>query len=160
MRCPFCSFEDTKVVDSRPVEGKKRRRRECTNCGKRFTTYESIEKPLLMVAKKDGTFEPFDRNKLISGVVSAIKKRPIGVEKVNEIVDEIENHYANKMQTQVTTSEIGDMVLALLKEIDLVAYVRFASVNKNFTDVESFISIISESRRKHLNKMSYLLYKR
>ena len=144
IKCPFCGFEDTKVIDSRPAEGKKRRRRECTSCGKRFTTYESVEKPLLLVLKKDNSFEPFDRTKLIQGLSIAVKKRPVSVEDITHIVDSIESYYANKMQTQVTTSEIGDMVLDALKKIDLVAYVRFASVYKDFSDVESFIRIISE----------------
>ena len=144
MRCPFCGFEDTKVIDSRPAEGKKRRRRECTNCGKRFTTYESVEMPLLMVLKRDGTFEQFDRSKLIKGIYSAIKKRPVSVDVVTHMVDQVENNYANAMQNQATTVEIGDMVLSMLKSIDLVAYVRFASVYNDFTDVESFIKIISE----------------
>ena len=144
MKCPFCGFEDTKVIDSRPSEGKKRRRRECTSCGKRFTTYEVVEKPMLMVYKKDGSFEPFDRGKLIKGLQTAIKKRPVSVEQVTALVDDIENTYANKMQTETTTSEIGDMVLHGLKKLDHVAYVRFASVYKDFGDVDSFIQIISE----------------
>ena len=144
MKCPFCGFEDTKVIDSRPSEGKKRRRRECTSCGKRFTTYEVVEKPMLMVYKKDGSFEPFDRAKLIKGLQTAIKKRPVSVEQVTALVDDIENTYANKMQTETTTSEIGDMVLHGLKKLDHVAYVRFASVYKDFGDVDSFIQIISE----------------
>lgn len=147
MRCPFCSFEDTKVIDSRPAEGKKRRRRECTACGKRFTTYESVEMPLLMVQKRDGTYEPFDRTKLIKGIYSAIKKRPVSVDTVSKMVDEVENNYANAMQNQTTSTEIGDMVLRQLRALDLVAYVRFASVYKDFTDVESFISVISDLRR-------------
>lgn len=146
MRCPFCGFEDTKVIDSRPAEGKKRRRRECTNCGKRFTTYESVEMPLLMVLKRDGTYEPFDRSKLIKGIYSAIKKRPVSVDVVSKMVDEVENNYANAMQNQATTVDIGNMVLSMLEKIDLVAYVRFASVYKDFTDVDSFIKIISELR--------------
>ena len=144
MKCPFCNYEDTKVIDSRPSEGKKRRRRECTNCGKRFTTYEVVEKPLLMVYKKDGSFEPFDKAKLFKGLQSAIKKRPVSVEQVNELVDDIENTYANAMQTETTTSEIGDRVLAGLKKLDSVAYVRFASVYKDFDNVDAFIQIISE----------------
>lgn len=144
MRCPFCSFEDTKVVDSRPVDGKKRRRRECTNCGKRFTTYESVEMPVLLVVKKDNTIEMFDRNKLIQGMSVAVKKRPVSIVDINNIVDEIELHCANNMLTQVTTTEIGEMVLERLRNIDHVAYVRFASVYKDFTDVDSFIDIISE----------------
>lgn len=148
MRCPFCGYEDTKVIDSRPAEGKKRRRRECTNCSKRFTTYESVEMPLLMVLKKDGTYEPFDRSKLIKGIYSAIKKRPVSVDVVTRMVDEVENYYANAMQNQANSADIGNMVLGMLKEIDLVAYVRFASVYKDFSDVESFVKIISELGEK------------
>ena len=144
MRCPFCGFEDTKVIDSRPADGKKRRRRECSNCMKRFTTYEVVEIPLLMVQKKGGSFEPFDRNKLIAGIYSAIKKRPISMDMVSELVDEIENHYANEMKNQATSEEIGDMVLEKLKKLDSIAYIRFASVYKDFTDVESFVKTISE----------------
>lgn len=144
MRCPFCNYEDTKVIDSRPSEGKKRRRRECSNCGKRFTTYEIVEKPLLMVYKKDGSFEPFDKVKLFKGLQSAIKKRPVSVDDMNKLADDIENTYANAMQTETTTSEIGDKVLQGLKKLDHVAYVRFASVYKDFNDVDSFIQIISE----------------
>ncbi len=144
MRCPFCNFEDTKVIDSRPIDGKKRRRRECTNCGKRFTTYESVEMPVLFVVKKDNTIELFDRSKLIQGMSIAVKKRPVTIADITRIVDEIEAYYANNMVTQVTTAEIGDMVLNALKDIDQVAYVRFASVYKDFSDVDSFIDIISE----------------
>lgn len=144
MRCPFCSYEDTKVIDSRPSDEKKRRRRECVKCGKRFTTYEVVEKPLLMVYKRDGGFEPFDRDKLLKGIQTAIKKRPVSVENILALVDDIENTYANAMQTETTTNEIGDKVLAGLKKLDLVAYVRFASVYKDFNDVESFVKIISE----------------
>ena len=144
MRCPFCNQEDTRVIDSRPSEGKKRRRRECPKCGKRFTTYEVVEKPQLMVYKRDGSFEPFDRQKLIKGIQNAIKKRPVSVDDMKNLVDDIENTFANKMQTETTTSEIGDMVLMGLKKLDHVAYVRFASVYKDFSDVDSFIQIITE----------------
>ncbi|HHX57168.1 MAG TPA: transcriptional repressor NrdR [Clostridiales bacterium] len=144
MKCPFCDFEDTKVIDSRPSDAKIRRRRECTKCQKRFTTYEIVEMPLLMVQKKDGSVEPFDRNKLITGIYSAIKKRPVSVDMVSKMVDGLESYYANEMRNQVTTVEIGDMVLERLKEIDSIAYIRFASVYKDFTDVESFIKGISE----------------
>ncbi len=146
MRCPFCGFEDTKVVDSRPVDGKKRRRRECTSCGKRFTTYESVEMPVLLVVKKDNSVEIFDRNKLIKGLSTAVKKRPVTAEDISRIADAVESCYADNMQTRITSAEIGDIVLSRLKEIDQVAYVRFASVYKDFSDVESFISIITELR--------------
>lgn len=143
-KCPFCGYDDTKVIDSRPSEGKKRRRRECSQCGKRFTTYEVVEKPVLMVCKKDGSFEPFDRSKLIMGITTATKKRAVSPEVIERIVDDIENRFANEMLTEITTSEIGDSILSALKEIDLVAYVRFASVYKDFNDLDSFIHIITE----------------
>ncbi|HIV10354.1 MAG TPA: transcriptional repressor NrdR [Candidatus Faeciplasma avium] len=144
MRCPFCGYEDTKVIDSRPSEGKKRRRRECSQCGKRFTTYEIVEKPVLMVKKKDGSVEPFDREKLILGITSATKKRAVSLSEIETIVDGIENRMDNELRSEISTAEIGDSVLASLKEIDLVAYVRFASVYKDFNDLDSFISIITE----------------
>lgn len=144
MRCPFCDYEDTRVVDSRPAGGRKRRRRECMNCQKRFTTFESVERPLLMVQKRDGSFEPFDRDKLISGIYSAIKKRPVSVDTVSGLVDALEQHYANRLVSQVSSAEIGDWVLEHLRQIDAIAYVRFASVYKDFSDVESFIREISE----------------
>ncbi len=144
MKCPFCNYEDTKVIDSRPSEGKKRRRRECTQCGKRFTTYEIVEKPILMVSKKDGSFEPFDRAKLIAGINTATKKRAISLSTIEGIVDGIENKMANEMRSEITTAEIGDGVLTALKDIDAVAYVRFASVYKDFNDLDSFIHLIKE----------------
>lgn len=144
VKCPFCGYEKTEVIDSRRSEGKKRRRRECPQCGKRFTTYEIVEKPVLMVIKKSGGFEPFDRSKLIAGIMSATKKRVISPETVEGIVDGIENKLANDMRTEVTTAELGDDVLAALKDVDLVAYVRFASVYKDFNDLDSFIKIIRE----------------
>lgn len=144
MKCPFCGYEDTKVIDSRPSEGKKRRRRECSQCGKRFTTYEIVEKPVLMVKKKDGSVEPFDREKLILGITSATKKRAVSLSEIETIVDGIENRMDNELRSEISTAEIGDSVLASLKEIDLVAYVRFASVYKDFNDLDSFISIITE----------------
>lgn len=148
VKCPFCGYKKTEVIDSRQSDDKKRRRRECPQCGKRYTTYEVVEKPILMVIKKNGGFEPFDRSKLIAGIMSATKKRVITPDKVNEIVDGIENRLANEMRTEVTTAELGDDVLAALKDIDLVAYVRFASVYKDFNDLDSFIAIIRELGQK------------
>ena len=145
MRCPFCGEEDTKVIDSRSTEdGKKKRRRMCQKCGKRFTTFESVERPLLMVAKRDGSFEPFDRNKLLRGIYSAIKKRPVSMEQASGIVDEIENELGNEMVQTVSPDRIGSMVMERLRKIDTVAYVRFASVYQAFSDVEDFVRIISE----------------
>ena len=144
MRCPWCGEEDTKVIDSRSVEGKKKRRRCCTKCGKRFTTFECVERPLLMVAKRDGSFEPFNRNKLMGGIYNSIKKRPVKMEQVNELVDEIEAELANEMVSTVSPDRIGSMVLERLRGIDTVAYVRFASVYQAFSDIDDFVRIISE----------------
>ncbi len=144
MHCPFCGNEDTKVVDSRSIDGKKRRRRHCQQCNRRFTTFESVEKPLLMVAKRDGSFEPFDRNKLIAGIYSSIKKRPVQMEVVTAMVDEIEVELAAEMASTVSPDTIGSMVMARLRKIDPVAYVRFASVYLAFSDIDDFVRIISE----------------
>lgn len=142
MHCPFCGERDTRVLDSRPSETRIRRRRECVRCGKRFTTYEVVEQPMLMVQKKDGSFQPFDRNKLIAGIFNAIKKRPVSMEQVSAMIDQLENQYANEMRSTVTSSEIGNMVMEMLKQIDAVAYIRFASVYQDFTDVAGFIAAI------------------
>ena len=149
MRCPFCGEEDTKVIDSRSIEGRKKRRRMCTRCGKRFTTFETVERPMLMVAKRDGSFEPFNRNKLLSGVISSVKKRPVDIDTVNNLVDEIEAELANEMTSTVSPDRIGQMVLDRLREIDVVAYVRFASVYQKFSDIDDFVRIISEVRGEH-----------
>lgn len=148
MRCPWCGFEDTKVIDSRSVEGKKKRRRHCTQCGKRFTTYEIVERPLLTVAKRDGSFEQFNRNKLIGGILNSIKKRPVKMEQVNALVDEIEAELANEMVQTVSPDRLGGMVMERLLKIDTVAYVRFASVYMAFSNVEDFIRVISEMQKK------------
>lgn len=144
MICPFCRFPDSKVIDSRPKDDRIKRRRECIKCGARFTTYEIIEKPMLMVEKRSGSYEPFDRNKLIKGIFSAIKKRPVNIDAVEKIADNIENHYANELKNVAPSKEIGDLVMEQLRAIDPIAYIRFASVYKDFTDVESFVAIISE----------------
>ncbi|HAM69688.1 MAG TPA: transcriptional regulator NrdR [Ruminococcus sp.] len=144
MRCPFCGEEDTKVIDSRSVEGRKKRRRCCTKCGKRFNTMESVERPLLMVAKRDGSLEPFNRNKLIAGIVNSTKKRPVKIEQINALVDEIEAQLNAETAQAVSPDRIGSMVMERLMKIDTVAYVRFASVYMAFSDVEDFIRIIRE----------------
>ena len=144
MQCPYCGERDTRVLDSRPAEMKIRRRRECTRCGRRFTTYEIVERPLLMVEKRDGSFEAFDRNKLLKGILNAIKKRPVRVEQIAALIDHLENTYAHEMRSVVTSAEIGNAVMEQLKTIDAVAYVRFASVYQDFSDVAGFIAAISE----------------
>lgn len=144
MKCPFCGEKDTRVLDSRPAETKIRRRRECESCQKRFTTYEVVELPMLMVEKKDGSIQPFDRNKLMSGIFTAIKKRPVTAGQVQAIVDAVEARYANEMRTSVTTTEIGNYVMEQLKCIDAVAYIRFASVYQDFSDVAGFINAVGE----------------
>lgn len=144
MKCPICGFNDSKVVDSRPADSKIRRRRECIKCRTRFTTYETIEKPLVLVEKRDGTFEPFSRDKLIKGIFTAIKKRPVTMEQVSFIADTVENFYANELKTIARSEDIGELILEKLKIIDPVSYIRFASVYKDFSDVESFIAAIGE----------------
>ena len=143
MQCPFCGARDTKVLDSRPAEHRIRRRRECIFCGKRFTTYEMVERPLLMVQKKDGSIEPFNRNKLMGGIFNAIKKRPVTADQVGALVEQIETKYANEMRNLVSSAELGNTVMEQLKKIDAVAYIRFASVYQDFTDVAGFIAAIS-----------------
>lgn len=143
MNCPYCGEDDTRVMDSRPTETKIRRRRECARCGKRFTTYEVVERPLLMVQKRNGSFEAFDRDKLMIGILNAIKKRPVSAEQIDALIDRMESQYANEMRSTVTSVEIGNAVMEQLKAIDAVSYIRFASVYQDFTDVAGFIAAIS-----------------
>ena len=142
MRCPYCGERETRVLDSRPVEIRIRRRRECSRCGKRFTTYEVVERPLPMVQKKDGSLEAFDRQKLLKGVFSAIKKRPVSATQITSMIEEMETQYTSEMRSTVTSAEIGNTVMEKLKNIDAVAYIRFASVYQEFTDVAGFIAAI------------------
>ena len=143
MKCPYCGFEDSKVIDSRPAEDRKRRRRECLSCQKRFTTYEIVEQPLQLVIKRDGSIEPYDRKKLLSGIYHAIKKRPVTIEQVNAIADAVEQRYAGSWSSQMTSDHIGELVLEELRHIDHIAYIRFASVYQNFDDVAGFIAAIT-----------------
>lgn len=144
MKCPFCEHPDTKVIDSRHTEDGHaiRRRRECEKCSKRFTTYEKIEEVVLMVIKKDGSRETFDRNKVMSGIVKACEKRPVSVSDMEKIVDEIERGLNNMMEKEVSSTFIGELIMDKLKDLDEVAYVRFASVYRQFTDISTFISEI------------------
>ena len=146
MRCPFCDNIDTKVIDSRPTEEGHaiRRRRECEKCGKRFTTYEKVEEITLMVIKKDGRREAFDRNKIMNGIIRACEKRPVPMAEVEKIVSDIERGLNNMMEKEMESNIIGEFVMEHLKNIDDVAYVRFASVYRQFTDAESFRSEIEK----------------
>ncbi|MDE7226220.1 MAG: transcriptional regulator NrdR, partial [Ruminococcus sp.] len=120
-----------------------KRRRECIKCSSRFTTFEFIERPIIMVEKRSGSYEPFNRNKLIDGIFNAIKKRPVTIEQVENIADSIENHFANELRNVAKSKEIGELVLEKLREIDSIAYIRFASVYEDFTDITSFVAVIS-----------------
>ena len=141
MRCPFCNQDNTRVVDSRPVEDSNaiRRRRMCDACGKRFTTYEKVETIPLIVIKKDQNREPYDRAKIEAGVLRACHKRPIPTEKITELVDSVETEIFNKELREISSSEIGEMVMDRLKDLEAVAYVRFASVYREFKDVNTFM---------------------
>jgi len=141
MKCPFCGHEEDRVVDSRAVrEGTGvRRRRECLNCKERFTTYEYVEKVELMVVKNDGRQEPFDRGKLIEGIRLACKKRPIGVKKIESIVADVEKRIYSLSRGEVTSKQVGEVVMDILREVDEVAYVRFASVYRKFQDKTQFV---------------------
>lgn len=144
MKCPECGYEDSKVIDSRPAENKIRRRRECLSCKCRFTTYEMVETIPLMVVKKDNTFEPFDRDKLINRLARATVKRPVQIEDLEKMVEDIVQELKNQFRREVSSDEIGELVLRRLKDIDKVAYIRFASVYRDFNDIDSFVRIISE----------------
>lgn len=141
MKCPFCGDEDTRVVDSRPVDEDNtiRRRRQCAACGKRFTTYEKIETLPLIVIKKDNNREPYDRSKLEAGIVRSCHKRPISTAQIARVVDEIETELFNKEDREIPTMVIGEIVMDKLKDLDPVAYVRFASVYREFKDVNTFM---------------------
>lgn len=141
MKCPYCSEENTKVIDSRPADDNNsiRRRRECEVCSKRFTTYEKIETIPLIVIKKDNNREPYDRAKLESGIIRSCHKRPVSADRITKLIDEIETAIFNLEQKEISTNQIGEIVMEKLKNIDAVAYVRFASVYREFKDVNTFM---------------------
>ena len=143
MKCPFCSCPESKVIDSRPVEENNsiRRRRECLECHQRFTTYEIVDVFLPVVIKKDGSKEIFDKNKLLSGLLKACEKRPVNAEAV---ADEVESELINSLKREITSNAIGDMVMMKLKSIDDVAYVRFASVHREFKDIDTFMQELAK----------------
>ncbi len=146
MKCPYCSFEESKVIDSRPTdEGERiRRRRECLNCQKRFTTYEIIESLPIIVIKKDKSREVFNRDKLLNGLLRACEKRPVSLEKLEDMIDEIEVLLQNSLDREVSSDKIGELAMDKLKEVDEVAYVRFASVYRQFKDIGTFMSELNK----------------
>ena len=148
MKCPSCNHPDSKVIDSRPIEegNSIRRRRECLACGKRFTTFEIIETVQIVVIKKDGTKELFDRAKLMGGIMKATRKRTVDAE---AIVTEIENELQNTLRLEVPSVDLGELVLEKLRDIDEISYVRFASVYRDFTDVDSFTEELKNLKKKH-----------
>ncbi|HNX99193.1 MAG TPA: transcriptional regulator NrdR [Oscillospiraceae bacterium] len=146
MKCPFCGYLESKVIDSRPAEegATIRRRRECLSCQKRFTTYEIIERMPLIVVKRDGSRQSFDKSKLINGMVRACEKRPVALAQLEKIADDIEQELQGSLEREINTSEIGEMVMARLKDVDEVAYVRFASVYRSFKDINTFMEELTK----------------
>lgn len=141
MKCPYCSKENSRVIDSRPTDdGAIRRRRQCDACAKRFTTYEKVETIPLMVIKKDTKREPYDRKKIMTGIVRACYKRPVSIDEMNRISDEVETTIFNLGEKEISTARIGEIVMEKLKDLDAVAYVRFASVYREFKDVNTFMA--------------------
>ncbi len=140
MKCPFCACCNSKVVDSRPTEEGSiiRRRRECNSCGKRFTTYEKVEEIPLMIVKKDGNRESYDRNKVINGIVKACEKRPVSLNEIEDLVDDVEKDLYSLMDKEVSSNYVGEVIMEKLKEVDEVSYVRFASVYRQFADINTF----------------------
>ena len=152
MRCPYCSYSESKVIDSRPAEEGTtiRRRRECLSCGKRFTTYEIMERLPLLVIKRDGSRQSFDRMKVIGGMIKACEKRPVPVDEIERVADEIEQELQSSLEREVSSVQIGEMIMERLKDLDQVAYVRFASVYRQFKDINTFLDelnkLLKESR--------------
>lgn len=149
MKCPYCGFIDCKVIDSRPTEEGNaiRRRRECLKCEKRFTTYEKLETISLAVIKQDNSRQQYDREKILRGIIRACEKRPISLQQMERVADEIEAELYHSMVKEVSSTEIGEKVMEQLKELDEVAYVRFASVHKQFSDIETFMSELQKLRK-------------
>ena len=150
MKCPFCNYEESKVIDSRPTdEGQRiRRRRECLQCTKRFTTYEIIESLPIIVIKKDKSRESFNRDKLMTGLLRACEKRPVSIDQLDNMIDEIETIIQNSLDREVSSEKIGELVMDKLKGIDEVAYVRFASVYRQFKDINTFMNELSKLLEK------------
>lgn len=150
MKCPFCAYEDSKVVDTRPTEDNTiRRRRECLKCKGRFTTYEKIESSPIMVIKKDGTRQAFDRDKIINGMIKSCEKRPVSIEKIENASDRIEKNIQNSMKKEIYSKDVGEMVMEELKKLDEVSYVRFASVYREFKDLQTFVDELEKIINKN-----------
>ena len=149
MKCPYCGKENTRVIDSRPTDDSSiRRRRQCDECGKRFTTYEKVETLPLIVVKKDNNREPYDREKIVAGIVRSCHKRPISMKQINDMVDDIEGQIFNMEEKEIPTTTIGSIAMDKLKDLDEVAYVRFASVYREFKDVNTFMDEIKKILKK------------
>ncbi|MDO4266005.1 MAG: transcriptional regulator NrdR [Eubacteriales bacterium] len=146
MKCPYCNADDTKVIDSRPADDNAsiRRRRQCESCGKRFTTYEKLETMPLMVIKKDNSREAYERSKIEAGIIHSCHKRPVSTQQISRMIDEIENEVFNMEEKEIPTTVIGEKVMKHLKDLDEVAYVRFASVYREFKDVNTFVEEIGK----------------
>jgi len=140
MHCPYCNYQKSKVIDTRPTDDGyvTRRRRECEKCGKRFTTYEKVERMPIRIVKKDGTRESYDRNKIINGIIIACEKRPVSINQIEKTVDLIEKELYNLLDNEISSSFIGELIMTKLKDLDEVAYVRFASVYRQFKDINTF----------------------
>ena len=155
MKCPSCNYSENRVLDSRPTDdGAIRRRRECLSCGRRFTTYERVEEIPMMVVKKDGKRQVFDRAKVLNGVMRACEKRPVSFEAMENLVKDIELEISGKLDNEVSTTAIGEMVMERLKGLDEVAYVRFASVYRSFKDINTFMNeleaLLKEQKKKEI----------
>ncbi len=146
MKCPYCGYNESKVIDSRPAdEGASiRRRRECLSCGKRFTTYETVESLPMVVVKKDGSRQSFDRSKVLGGMIRACEKRPVPLAELEKIAEEIEQDLQNSMEREISTEAIGEKVMDRLRTVDQVAYVRFASVYRQFKDIDTFMAELNK----------------
>ena len=150
MKCPYCGYEETQVIDTRETENLEttRRRRECLKCNKRFTTYERVEEADIIVVKKDGRRERFERKKLLDGILKACEKRPIPLEKIEKLVDEVESDLRKRDSVEVESKVIGEIIMKKLKSLDKVAYIRFASVYREFEDIESFEEELEKLQKK------------
>ena len=146
MKCPYCGYSESKVIDSRPADENSsiRRRRECLSCGKRFTTYETVESLPMVVVKKDGSRQSFDRRKVLGGMIRACEKRPVPLAELAKIAEEIEQDLQNSMEREISTEAIGEKVMERLRNVDQVAYVRFASVYRQFKDIDTFMTELNK----------------